>query len=312
MGDLHLTNPLQGWQNEFSVDMHNVIYMALAFSICLFGLSFVQISSMNQWAARCANKSWSQLHPALLMVTAGVILATMGMLSWFMYFRQIQESGVGETYYDVAARGLLMSAKTLMQILFTMQSQGHSICTSELVLSNHQELVGGMVIFGILSFVLEIFSDTEFWSTTTEYVYDTRSGIALVAFDCFWLWMFVTRCYRTFQGETRVKARAFYISYAPVWAFWFASLPLVAFIGRILSPWVRHRIIFGFTGLAHAATLAVLVHTFRPDVAIRLYDLKLSEYEPVVNSEEAAGLLAGKLGASSSSLASFDIDDDTL
>lgn len=291
---MHFTNQLIGWEREFSMDTAGLIEVTLFICILLGALLLMQIGSLNDWVMRSHMQRWDRLHPALLLVTAALVLAMLGEMAWFAYFLHFQSNGEGLVQYDVAARGLIMAAKTVMQILFMLQAQGQSISSPEISWVEHRELVVGQCVFGCLSFLLEVWSDSEFWTTSTEYVYDTRPGIALVAFDCLWLWMYASRSLRTFQQETRLKARTFYRIYSPIFGVWFASLPLIAAVARVLAPWVRHRIIFIVSGCVHTCTLAVLVHSFRPSVAVHLYDLTMSEYEPVVNHEELNSMLGFK------------------
>eukprot|EP00971_Amphidinium_carterae_P297484 5910372-Amphidinium_carterae.1 len=63
-----------------------------------------------------------------------------------------------------------------------------------------EELMGGLASFGCFSFILELWGDSEFRNTTTEYIYDTRPGMALLAFDMLWLWMFLSRSFKTFRN----------------------------------------------------------------------------------------------------------------
>merc|ERR1712232_1079366 len=100
------------------------------------------------------------------------------------------------------------------------------------------------VFFGGLSILLEMWGESEFHNTTTEYVYDTRPGMTLVAFDLFFLWAYVTRSIQTFQSETRIKQRTFYKQYGAIFALWFLSMPCLAALARSLAAWVRFCIVF--------------------------------------------------------------------
>lgn len=289
--DMHLVNQQLGWEREFSMDAVGVLETTILIVAVLGGLLAIQTASLMEWRARNSSSRWIELHPALMLVTLALSMALMGEVSWLAYYWYFLERGEGSMIYDVVARGSIISAKTVMQILFMLQAEGQCITCPDVTWADHQELIWGQISCGVLAFMLEVWSDTEFWSTSTEYVYDTRPGIALVAFDCLWLWMYATRCFQTFRAETRIQPRNFYKRYSPIFAIWFASLPLIALLGRSLAAWVRFRITFAVSGLVHAATLAVLIHTFRPSVAARLYDLKLSEYEPVSRSEELNRIL---------------------
>merc|ERR1712151_287325 len=159
-------------------------------------------------------------------------------------------------------------------------------CTPHIMWNDHMELVGGMICFGCLSFVLELYGDSEFQNTTTEFIYDTRPGCVLVAFDIFWLWLYATRALRTSRGETRPKPRAFYARYGIIFGAWFAVLPLLAGLARVLAAWVRFSVTFAVSGIMHSIVLALLVHTFQPQIALELYELRAHECESALDEAE--------------------------
>jgi len=80
------------------------------------------------------------------------------------------------------------------------------------------------------------------------------------------------------------------MSYGLLFGAWFAVLPVVAALARVLAPWVRFGITFACSGLAHAVVLAILVYTFKPDIAVDLYELKMQEYK-AINAEELNRLI---------------------
>jgi len=150
-------------------------------------------------------------------------------------------------------------------------------------------MVSGMVLYAMLQFPLELWGDSEFRNTTTEYIYDTRPGMVLIAFNLLWTWMYISRSMQTFQRETRTKAKQFYRRYSPVFLLWFSYLPLVALLARNLAAHVRSVIATFICGFVHVLMLSVLVYTFRPVIADELYDLR--ENEQVMNDEELESML---------------------
>merc|ERR1711879_249043 len=117
------------------------------------------------------------------------------------------------------------------------------------------------------SFGLESWGDSLINSSTTEYIYDTRPGTILTAFDLLWFWLYISRSFATWQAETRIKPRTFFRIYGLPCSLWYLVLPCVALLAANLAPWVRYKVTFAVADLAHLATLGVLVHTFRPSVA---------------------------------------------
>lgn len=286
----HLENRLRGWQSEFSMDTMGVFATTLCLTAVFSGLMFVQLKSLREWRSLGSKGQTAKVHPALMLLTYSTALSLGGTACWLVYYWLYMRSGEAFEKWATLARAGIVSAKTLMQIMLMLLAQGQCVCTPDIVWSEHQELVGGMVLFGVLSFCLELWGDTEFSSTTTEFVYDTRPGCALVAFDCLWLWTYSSRSLDTFRKETRPRPRRFYRLYGPLFGLWFAALPLLAGLARSVDSWVRFGVTFGVGGMVHAVALAALVHSFRPHVSEKLYELRRHEYE-AINDEELDGFL---------------------
>merc|ERR1719210_1284738 len=201
------------------------------------------------------------------------------------YFVGLQRSGSGSATAALLGRVGLISARTLFSILLLLLARGQLVCTPDIVWGDHKEVVLGMIVFGVMSFFLETYGESEFRSMTTEYIYDTRPGMALVGLSLLWLWLYVSRFWATWQAETRVRPRIFFRRYAAPLTLWFASLPVIACVAGILSPWVRFKITFAIHGLVLATSLALIVHSFQPMIACKLYDMSAHDYEPVTSDE---------------------------
>lgn len=299
---MHLKNPLQGWQSELSMDAVGVGWLALLLCGLFAGIAALQLSSAVQWASTCSpggdvdsqfktgrSRRILKLHPAIFLLSVAALLASAGEAAWLLHYWDLQSGGGLETTWATVGRALRTSAKTLLSVLLMLLARGQCVCTPDIAWDEHREIVGGLFVFGFFSFWLETWGDSEFRTTTTEYIYDTRAGMVLVAFDLVYLWLYASRSFSTWQAETRIKPRTFYKLYGFPLALWFATLPLVSVLAAQLSTWVRFKVTFAMNGLAHALALAVLVHSFRPPVARGLYELSCHEYQ-AVNHEELEGM----------------------
>eukprot|EP00419_Tripos_fusus_P071523 CAMPEP_0172872234 /NCGR_PEP_ID=MMETSP1075-20121228/92521_1 /TAXON_ID=2916 /ORGANISM="Ceratium fusus, Strain PA161109" /LENGTH=464 /DNA_ID=CAMNT_0013722547 /DNA_START=35 /DNA_END=1426 /DNA_ORIENTATION=- len=287
---MHLSNRRKGWQSEFSMDSMGVLAMTAFFSLIFGVLLIVQLKSARAWQTLSRlGPQWVRTHPALQLLTAATCLSLVSSACWLHNYWHFMKLGESNDISANLARLGANAAKTVMQIILLLLAQGQCVCTPDLVWSDHTQLFIGNSVFGMLSLGLEIWGDSEFWSTTTEFVYDTRPGCILVAFDIYWFYSYASKSYETFSKETAVKPRRFYKGYGLLFGIWFATLPALAALARAVSPWVRFRVVFACSVLAHAVALSVLVHTFRPAVAVELYSLKMHEYE-AVNQEELGGL----------------------
>jgi len=290
--DVHLQNQLKGREREFSMDRIGTESLTIGFCLLFAALLVLQISSLKMWRGTSRSGQWLKQHPALLMLTAAVVLALFGHMSWFWDCWGYQESGEDSDLWMLLGRGGIIASKATVSLLLILLASGECVCTPDIAWSSHRELVAGMVIFALIGLALELWGDSEFRSTTTEYIYDTRPGMMLVAFDFLWMWLYISRSWRTFSQETRIKPRVFYKTYGFSFGLWFTALPMVAFIARLVDAWVRYRIALLVGNISHALCLGLLVHTFRPTVATKIYELQRCEYEPV-NDEELDRMLGG-------------------
>jgi hypothetical protein len=288
----HLENKMRGWQSELSVDHLGVFALTFLACVLFCGLLAAQVRTMNEWALRSRASRWQRLHPALQMLTASAAFATAGEALWLVYYWNLTQLGEASEVWSLSGRALVIAAKVLMQILLMLLANGDCVCTPELDWSSRKELVLGQTLFGCLTFGLEVWGDSEHQSTSVEYIYDTRPGMVLVAFDALWLYMFASRSWQTMENEKRLKPRQFYRQYGPLFSLWFATLPMVALFATLIAAWVRYRIVLAMNNLAHAFALGALIYTFRPDVAEKLYELSAHEYSAVCGDEANASELS--------------------
>lgn len=288
---MHLENKLRGWEVEFSMDQRGTFAMVLISCVIFAGLVAVQGASMQKWRVITKRERWSEVHPALLFLSASTLLALIGSAATFVYYWYFQQSGEAPEVWAIAGKAGLIGSKTLLTTLLMLLAHGECVCSPVISWERHREVAFGMALYGCLQFPLELWGESEYRNSTTEYIYDTRPGVVLVAFDCLWLWMYVSRSWQTFQKETRLKPRNFYKTYGPIFFIWYLTLPFLALIARSLAPHVRASITSTIASCTHLFAQAVIVHTFRPSVAVDLYDIKESTYETVQNDEELKGML---------------------
>eukprot|EP00929_Paragymnodinium_shiwhaense_P119614 TRINITY_DN91516_c0_g1_i1.p1 TRINITY_DN91516_c0_g1~~TRINITY_DN91516_c0_g1_i1.p1 ORF type:complete len:494 (-),score=87.43 TRINITY_DN91516_c0_g1_i1:23-1504(-) len=287
----HLVNSLGGSRQELSLDepgVREAFLLVLAFG----AVATLHFQSCQRWSAegRAADN-----HPVLGMLTLTVALAAVGSVGWLAYYWDYSSSGRSSSLWLLTGRLGLASARTLMQVLLLLLAQGDCVVSPGIHWQQNAEMVAGNCLFGALSFALEMYGDSQFQTTTTEYIYDTRPGTALVAFDVFWLWVFAKSSFQTVQSETRIKHRIFYRTYAPAFAVWFAALPMIATIARAVAPWLRFYVAFLVSGLLQALALGGLVWIFTPEVAPSIFELGFSVGYNVVGDGSAYDDMGGMM-----------------
>lgn len=288
---IHMTNPLKGAQSEISIDAQGVIFFACLQSILACSILMVQLKSARMWAAGGGNtRRCCRLHPALLLLTAAAVAAACGSAGWLLYFGSLGRSGTTPQFTACLARVSIVAAKTLISLLLLLLARGQCVCTPEIEWRDHKELVAGLILFGFSSFWLETWGESDLRNMTTEYTYDTHPGTAVVAADLLFLYLYASRSFATWQAETRVRPRLFYRRYAAPLTLWFAALPIVALVATFLMPWVRFKVTFAVNSLVLPTALGLLVYSFQPTVAPKVYDVSTHDYEPV-NEDELANFL---------------------
>lgn len=275
---IHLQNPRAGKDHEFSFDAVGICRLTLYLVVAFAGLTLLQVNSINAWKASTRTSQWGQVHPVLLLVLAASFLAAFGQACWLNYFWHYETEGHGGEMWALIGRGGVLSARIVLSLVLLLLAQGECVCSPHITWPAHKDILRGLAVFGVLSYMLELWGESELRSTVTEYVYDTRPGMCLVAFDMLWIWIYASRAWRTYRSETRLKARRFFRQYASLFSLWFASLPAVAALAHILSPWVRSYVTCAVNGAVHVVALGLLVYTFQPRVAVELYELKATEY----------------------------------
>lgn len=283
---MHLTNPELGSLSEFSIDTVRVASWVPLLLTVFVALACVQASSVSQWRLS-SGRSWIKLHPACRLLSLSTFLAAVGQGCWALHWWTFGVTGVFWQSTEMLARGVTIGSKTSVSLILLLLAKGQVVCTPDIAWRTHRELVCGVLCFGFLCFLLEVWGDSDQRSTTTEYIYDTTAGVLLLLIDGIWLWTYMSTSFQTFQAEPRPKPRRFYTTCAPLFALWFASVPCIALFAKVLAPWVRFHLTFLAGGLAHALVLAGLVYSFQPSVAEGLYEVFADEYKAVRGQEMA-------------------------
>eukprot|EP00933_Yihiella_yeosuensis_P029888 TRINITY_DN23548_c0_g1_i1.p1 TRINITY_DN23548_c0_g1~~TRINITY_DN23548_c0_g1_i1.p1 ORF type:complete len:466 (+),score=58.87 TRINITY_DN23548_c0_g1_i1:36-1433(+) len=283
---LSLENSLKGAQKELSMDEIGLVTWLMLLVLLLAGIVFAQLDSIRRWQQiRCGSPAGHYL------LSGCVLTAFVGYFCWLSFFRQYQASGHKPAFLADVARALVVAAKTTIQILLMMFAYGEGVCSAGIAWAKHKECIVLQLVFGVLVLFLELWGDRETRGSPSEYIYDTRAGTGLVAVELLWLYAYISRCWQTWQVETRARPRAFYKRFATSLSLWFAQVAIVAAIASVLSPWVRFRIIFVVNGFAHALAISALVYIFHPKAACEIFELQSKDHEVSLHNDELQGML---------------------
>lgn len=280
-----MQNPLQGDNAQLSMDEIGIVPVCFFAFFGFAALAVLHTKSVLEWSERNGAPSGARI------LQAAALFGTLGHLAWLEFFRQYRSSGEVPETLALVARSCIITGKTLLQILLMLLAQGDCVCTPGISWSRRREMIGGMAVFGFLGLWLELWGDREASGSPIEYMYDTRPGVALIAIEMMWLYAYASRCLQTWSNETRIRPRHFYKRFASVLSLWFLTLPGVALLASVPSPWVRFRIVFGAGSFAHACVTGILIYVYHPQVAPDLFELKAKDRE-VAETEELRGFLS--------------------
>lgn len=260
---LHMTNPLQGWQKEFSMDHCGLRSVVFIFSLYL-ALVFAQQRAVMQ-------ESESARHPLRLILLAAIAAACVGMLAivldglWFARHGDSQASlHIVGKFFKVFSKGSLASILLLL-------SKG--ICISQPLHVEQMCHFGRLLtpFFGAC-LVLELWGEySQSRTYTTGFIYCTWFGGALIMADLGFLVLYLKNLHCSYVAEFDVDRQRFYSCWGPMYALAFIVLPSATLLASVLSPWVRAEAIFLVTNGVHAAMLTMLVVGLWPEHAQKFF-----------------------------------------
>lgn len=251
---VHTWNPLLGWQGEFSFDHRNVFYMCIAFLAVDALMTVAQLhangSSQNDDGA---------LHPMVKILTAGIVCAAGSMAFFAIHYWRFAVNGEGILFMFVLAKFLQVLSKFLLMSILMLVSQGKCI-SYRLSLGDVERWHLLLVPFLFFCFLLEVWGErSESRRYTTDSVYTSRCGAALVGTDVLFLLVYARNLRESHSAEPDPDRRFFYRAWGSAFGVWFLALPATALLSRALAPWVRFRVILAVSNATHVAALAALM-----------------------------------------------------
>mmetsp|Transcript_118617 Transcript_118617/g.272158 ORF Transcript_118617/g.272158 Transcript_118617/m.272158 type:complete len:432 (+) Transcript_118617:23-1318(+) len=279
---IHPTNPLRGWQKEYSMDRTGIFYISLGFLV-LFGLcSVLQFAAYKLWRAE-----GYEVHPLIRGLTACVWAAVLAELIGSLHYGMFAENGTGSRVLFITSRALSLSSKCLFMLLLLLMSRGWCISHSEDVAEAPQVKVA-VGIFWLVSVVLEIWGEYSSSSAArTVYVYDTWPGIVLVTADLGWLWFYMSALAESYKAEVKPDKKRFYATWGLGLGLWFLALPVSTFMGTVFDPWVRYKAVYVTVDGLHFAFVMTMIHALWPSNAHKLFTMEHSE---LVDVDDLDGL----------------------
>jgi len=267
----HMTNPKQGWQQEFSMD-----HCGLVSLICVLVI-YGAVALAQQHAI--SRQTESARHPLRLILFVGIMTACLGMLAqvldaaWFAHHGENKAMlyFIGK-FFKVFSKGLLASVLILL-------SQG--VCISEPLRGKHLLQVSRFLVpFFFACLVIELWGEYAHSRTyTTGFIYCTRFGAALVIADIGLLALYLKNVHDSCLAQSQTDKQMFYQSWGLVYSSAFMVLPCATFLAAVVAPWVRDETILLMTNGVHAILLTSLVVGLWPQQTQTFFNLEVDNVE---------------------------------
>jgi len=267
----HMTNPLQGWQKEFSMDHCGLI--SLIFVLVIYvAAAFAQQHAMTR-------QTESASHPVRLTLFVAILAACFGMLAQVVDGALFAQRGEYQAELYLAGKFFKVVSKYLLACILVLLSQG--ICISEPLQGKHLMRVSRLLApFFAACLLVELWGEYAHSRTyTTGFIYCTWFGAALVLADIGFLVFYLKNVHDSCLAERDADKRRFYQFWGLLFSCAFMVLPFATFLASVIAPWVRDQTIFLLTNGVHAALLISLVVGLWPEREYTFFNLQVDKGE---------------------------------
>lgn len=261
--EVHMLNPRQGWQKEFSMDHIGVLPLCLLLFVLYLSMAFLQLRH-NAISHKMHGMEWVS-HPMIRVLTTSLMSFGGAMLLFTFHYTRFALNGRGIGLFYVMAKLLHALAKFLLMSIMLLLARGRCI-SYPMTFGDVRWLTKMLLPFVLLCVSLELWSEfAESNKYTHGFVYHSPIGVFLVAVDVFLSTVFFSSLMTTLRWEGDYEKKHFYKVLGLCCGLWFLTLPATTFVALLIDPWVRFKVLLAITNLSHAAACAVIVAIMRPD-----------------------------------------------
>jgi len=199
-------------------------------------------------------------HPFARLLVAGIVLGLAASVLSTSHFFVFARNGVGAPVVRLCAQLLCAASRFVLASLLLLLSEGK--CVSYVMVSADARRIGSLLgPFLASCLFLELWGDYSVARRyTTDYVYTTSFGGALVFVDLILLSRYVLNLRRTHAKECDSSEGTFYRRWGALYGLWFLALPVAALLSLVvLAPYVWWIISLAVNGSMTVAVYTALV-----------------------------------------------------
>lgn len=237
-----LTNWEYGWAKQFSTDrrysLHAFTLLALLYAILAAAQSVAGVHCVAA-AGAGDSKGGKAAHPFARLLFAGLLLALSECVMSVVHCLRFAWDGEGTPILFAMAQLSSVCSGFVLASLLLLVSEGKCV-SYVMVTADVRRVLRLLGPFLLSCLVLELWGEYALSRNyTTDYVYTTPCGWALVAVDLCLLGLYLRNLRQTYLAECDGADGRFYRTWGLLYALWFLALPItVALAQMVLAPYV--------------------------------------------------------------------------
>mmetsp|Transcript_120853 Transcript_120853/g.341711 ORF Transcript_120853/g.341711 Transcript_120853/m.341711 type:complete len:441 (-) Transcript_120853:264-1586(-) len=231
---LHVTNPAQDWQQEFSMD-----HLGLVKVYAFFAVAFMISTFATLWATPLS--SGRREHPYIVLLILSYLASDASCLCYLVHYGLFMAHGHGSMRIRFLGIVAGIAANCTIFLIAMLSSVGWAI--SRRVLPRRRCFLGCISAVGGLSAICELHAEVALVQSTRLYAYQSSPGVLALILKVFMFCWFAYQTSTTYEEEALDKNRRFYRYLGVSFTAWAINVPLTVLLAFMVAPHYRHKVV---------------------------------------------------------------------
>eukprot|EP00746_Dinoflagellata_sp_MGD_P122170 gnl/MRDRNA2_/MRDRNA2_57122_c0_seq1.p1 gnl/MRDRNA2_/MRDRNA2_57122_c0~~gnl/MRDRNA2_/MRDRNA2_57122_c0_seq1.p1 ORF type:complete len:446 (-),score=23.40 gnl/MRDRNA2_/MRDRNA2_57122_c0_seq1:56-1393(-) len=241
--NIHVRNPLQGWQEEFGTDHHGLVMLHIVFVFC-FSVVWLLCCCMmrsRQTSVCSENGSPEERHPYLRLLLLSHVASVASSVALAAHYITYAQNGVGLP--QVRFLGVLASTLAVATVLLILMLAGRGWAITSFRIDKHRHFFVLLAALAGISAFCEIHSEVTTARSTKLYGYQSTPGVLALVFKVLMFCWFGFSIQRTIRIERNERIRWFYKTLWGSFSIWFLCTPVTVMVAYVVNPWWRYKVV---------------------------------------------------------------------
>lgn len=285
--EIHTTNSLYGWAQEFSSDKRLALPAFFLLSMAFACLAAAQLRANAVLAARSSadDASSKAAHPFARILVAGILLELTACILGALHHSIYVYNGSGSSAMHASSLFSSVCSNFILASLLLLVSEGKCV-SYKMVVADAHRMCKILAPFLISCLILELWGDFATSRTyTTDYAYTTRCGWTIIMVDLGLLVKYMQNLRATLSLDRGRADRKFYRTWGTAYGTWFLALPFSALLSQaVLAPYVWYIVSLCITKSVTAAVYGALVFALWPENTRSHFKMLLASPEEMMET----------------------------